>query len=368
MPLGAGPGGCASLPCAGRVNTNNGNVLVQSGPPRAGTFDPRPLLSYNTLSIQAGEVGYGWTHMFRRSIQAVGSNAANVVTGTASIYSYTSLNPTTGFYTPPSGTANTLLKSPSGWVETQPDGLSYNYNSSGALQTIKTAAGGTWSLTYSGAGLLASITDPFGRLSSFGYDGSGNIKSYQDSGGRITSYTVDTAGDLVQIISPELCLTSLGYDAVHRLKTWTNALGECTTFGYDDQSRLVQVTAPMGQLTSYSYLSNQTGVTDPLGNTQTILFNGNSQLQTLVDALGNRTSFTWNGNYLATAVERPGKRNDVPVHDIAEWRPVAAIGGAPRRRPGHLYVQCQQPGSVSSRRHGQHHDAALEQYREPRGA
>ena len=109
---------------------------------------------------------------------------------------------------------NTLQGSvSSGWTETQPDGTTFNYDTTGVLRTIRNNAGVRWTLTWdSGVDFVQHIDGPFGRRTTFAYDGSNNIRHIQDPSGRLTTLTVNGNNDLVRIVTPELCTTSLVYD------------------------------------------------------------------------------------------------------------------------------------------------------------
>jgi RHS repeat-associated protein len=162
----------------------------------------------------------------------------------------------------------------------------YTYDSVGRMlsKTITDTATGvsrTTTYTYTGSGLLASVTDPLGHVTQFAYDPEGNLASITNALGQVTQITkYDANGYPLTIIDPNGIETDLAYDARQRLIARTVA-GATTQFGYDPVGDLVQVTLPTGAYLQYRYdaAHRLTGIADNLGD---------SIIYTL-DALGNRT-------------------------------------------------------------------------------
>ena len=116
-----------------------------------------------------------------------------------------------------------------GWTETQPDGTSFNYDSTGVLRTISNRAGVRWTLTWDAAfDLVQAIQGPFGRRTSFVYNASNFVRRIMDPGGRITTLTVNANSDLTQIVSPRALRHFTIYDGSHHLLAWVNPLGDRT--------------------------------------------------------------------------------------------------------------------------------------------
>ena len=204
-----------------------------------------------------------------------------------------------------------------GWTETQPDGTTFNYDSTGVLHTIRNNAGVRWTLTWnSGSTLVSTSTGPFGRRTSFTYNASNNITRIQHPDGRITSLTVNASNNLVKIVTPELCTTSLVYDGSHDLVAWIDPLGFRTTYVFDPASAasVLAVVQPLGQRTTYSsYISNiglvtkdtirprnganfyWTVVTYPTKGRTTLTLGENNPgpPSTIINPIGNRTSYVY---------------------------------------------------------------------------
>jgi hypothetical protein len=83
------PGTEGTLPMGGswRLNIASGNLIVRVKTPAAGTFDPRPVLTYNSLSSNNVEFGYGWTEMHRQKVTS-GPLSADITKGTGAVLTY----------------------------------------------------------------------------------------------------------------------------------------------------------------------------------------------------------------------------------------------------------------------------------------
>ena len=107
--------------------------------------------------------------------------------------------------------------------------------SSGALLSITDRNGNTTTLTYDGAGRLATVTDPASRHLYFNY--------------------ADGSTPLVSSVTSDLGITvSYAYDALGRLAQLTKADGETVSFEYDAQSLITAVKDSAGKvLESHTY-------------------------------------------------------------------------------------------------------------------
>jgi len=188
----------------------------------------------------------------------------------------------------------------------------------------------TTKYTYNAKGLVASVTNPRGKITRFGYDDMGNVTSVTDPEGGVTTAEYDEAGNLVGVIDPEQQKTTYYYDALNRLirrvdsqgNAWgyaydanDNVLSEAipgkgtVAYAYDELNRTSQITYPEGDTVYFSYDAN--------GNVLTLSVNGQAasyeydELNRLVlrrdvygkgadygyDAVGNLTSITYPENH-----------------------------------------------------------------------
>jgi RHS repeat-associated protein len=142
----------------------------------------------------------------------------------------------------------------------------------------------TWAWTYLTTGgaannLVATQTDPLGKVWSFAYNPQGQRTSATNPLGQVTSYTYDTAGRLASQTEPGAngtnLVTSYSYDLRGRL-TQVSAGGETTSYTYTASGQIASVTLPNGYAISYTYDAAQ-------------------RLTAATDNRGNRTSYTLDG-------------------------------------------------------------------------
>ena len=253
--------GCRSLGGVCQINPASGNLLLQVTPPAGNTLTLLPTLSFNsTNAASASEVGNGWSHTFKRHLAIAGSSNLEITAGDGSMFGYSSMNPTNGFYQPLVGNnppVQNSLSSPQRLIgpftETRPDGWAYYYPIEGGLQALINPAGNRWTVSYNTNAVPSQITDPFNRVTTLAYNSSGKLSAIQDPTGRITSFTVNSSGNLAQITTPELCVYSLVYDGSNRPTAWINPLGDRTSYSFNASNQVTSVQSPLGQVTSLTY-------------------------------------------------------------------------------------------------------------------
>ena len=309
-----GPQGCDTM--GARVNAASGNLMFELRTTPGGVYEPPVRLSYHGIDDAASDFGNGWTSLYSQSVNEVDANTVDVTKGTGTVVRYQ--KDASGNYVPGMGSANKLVKNGGGdWTETQPDGFSLNYDSSGKLEKLENKAGNIWTLSYDGATTrVESIEDPFSRLTTFAYDGSNKIESIADPHGRVTTFTVDGSGNLTKMTTPELCVTEMTYDVDDQLTGWINPSGERTTYSFDGDRRLTEVLVPTGDRTTYTYADSfNTKIEDADGETTTLVFTGDRNLSAMVNALGERTTYVWDENTKLTEVLEPrGDCNTYTYH------------------------------------------------------
>ena len=272
-------GGTGCMISGARVDPRWLFLMLQWAPPATSGADLPLFFTYKSDASNPTELGYNWSAPYHRwtgvNSQTIPPSAIIFTPGV--IYNYTGLTSST--YSTMAPGQNTLVgNSTTGWVETQPDGTTYNYAASGVLTSVANKAGNRWTLSWdSGFNLVHSIIGPLGRRTSFAYNSSSYMTRIQDPGGRITSVTVNASGDLARITSPQLCITTLIYDGSHHLVGWVNPLGDRTSFTYaSGTSSVSAVEQPLGQQTKYSAPSLAIIATrafgDPRGGRTTIMY------------------------------------------------------------------------------------------------
>ena len=186
-------------------------------------------------------------------------------------------------------------------METQPDGTSSRYTSTGALKYQANPGGGRWTVVY-GGGLAVAVADPAGRRTTIAYDGSSKIRRIQEPGGRVTSFTVDGSGNLVRWQRPDGTRVSVWV----RRQPPADGLGSAarvvrTTFGYDPTTgQVVQAVSPLAMRTTYAYRLAGRRSSRPGRGRTTLTFDANNRLVNVRSAAGLRTTTTWTNGLPAT--------------------------------------------------------------------
>jgi YD repeat-containing protein len=284
----------------------------------------------------AGTFGFGWYMIFAQSVSNINSTTAALTKGTGASLTYTNKNATTGVYTAPAEAVNKLVQNTNGtWTETQPDGLTLNYDTSGQLAAIK-RAGNCWTMTYGtimfGQPFSNHITDPANRRATFLYTSTGigvppyTLRRFTDVVGRITTFTYFTGtlgAFLRRIQTPDQALTTIAYNpSSYGMSLWEDPLGNRTTYSYNG-TKLAAVTDPTGHLTQFGYLLGQTPgqtFTDPRSFVTTYSYNVSNQPNSVLDPLGQRSTLLWTSGQLMTAIDTAGNRTSLTYATMSDGR------------------------------------------------
>ena len=164
------------------------------------------------------------------------------------------------------------------------------FDSSGRLTGMVDHNNNTTVLTYSGSN-LTQVTDPVGRSLILQYSGS-HITKVTDPLNRMWQYAYDGGNHLVTVTDPLSKTMTYGYDFLSRITSITDKRGNLAKqIIYDSNGRVSEQRFPDGGFERYSYtLSGNmvTGatVTDALGRTKSMRFNGAGQVVGTTDELG----------------------------------------------------------------------------------
>ena len=307
------------------IDPATGNLIEQYSTPAGGPLDPVVLLSYNrAYRGNSDEYPDGWTSSFKRRIDNSASPDVDVISGSGTAYRYESGGGTA--YTAPEQAVNWLVGDGSGgWIETQPDGLKYYYDSTGKLTKLANHVGKVWTLTYTaGASGSLAITNPASLVTTLQY-ASSKLSAIIDADARRTTLTV-SSNQLTKITSPELCETQFSYVAAPgNLNARVSPAGNRTTYSYDGSNRVTNVTYPGGHKTTYAYSTSAAVVTtvytdqrgkvttfvhtvsgtdnlldtivDPVGEITTLHYEGGKAIRSVESALNKRTTFNYNATF-----------------------------------------------------------------------
>ncbi len=342
---------------ASPINVTTGNMYTQQEDlvylSAFGRFAfPR---TYNSQSPSQGSLGLGWTHPFDVELKELRPGVIRVRNGAGNIRFYELVAGSQDTYrvTAPARDTSTLVKSTSGFTETERDGLRREFDPNGRLQAIVTRAGWRTLLTYA-SGRLATVTDPGGRTFTFTYT-DGHLTRVEGPGGLFAQYTYDPQGRLIAVadaLGPRWTytysnttpsrLTSVHdasgqlveqhtYDAAGRVIATTEADGvKALTLRYVDTTH-TEVTDSLNRVTTYTFgnfgdlllvtqiqgpcvcgsrdttfqynaQGRRTRQTDARGNSTSFEYDAEGNLAKVTNALGHVTTFTFNafGQVLTT--------------------------------------------------------------------
>lgn len=173
-------------------------------------------------------------------------------------------------------------------------------------------------ITYA-SGQMQTITDPVGRSITMAYDANGHLTEISDPQlGRTLSFSVDeTSKNLMWYSDFMGRKTHFDYEAAvtgensHRVTTITDPAGVVRlTNAYDDKGRLISQTDALSRTTTYSYNSDETTITDPLGNTTVHQNNVNYELTTSTDPATNAATYQYTDHKLSTFIDRRQNRSE----------------------------------------------------------
>jgi RHS repeat-associated protein len=234
-------------------------------------------------------------------------------------------------------------------------------------------------MTYNGGGLLASVTDPFGRALQFTYDGSNKLSTITDPLGRTTTFQYDPLErSPVQITDPLGNTTQYTYNAQYQMTrkvdragqmyfytykglrpfmvadglgqpwfslanpanwavnpttlafslkrqyipgttTSTDGNGNPWQYSYDANGYIIQVTAPDASTTQYTYDPSTlmpATVTDADGHVTIYQYNSQGDRIQTTDALGHVTTYTYDPVFnQVTSVTDPNGRVTTFTYD-----------------------------------------------------
>ncbi len=186
--------------------------------------------------------------------------------------------------------------------------------------------------TYTAQGLVASDTDPLGRVTRYEYDGlgrlvrtilafgtpdqaetrneydaAGNVTAMTDERGHRTEHSYDSMNRLTQVKDALGNLTRFEYDANGNRTKATDARSFATTFAYDARDRLIRETDPLGNATAHTYNHEGDRLTtaDPLGRTTRYAYDRRHRLVATTDPAGNITRRKYNNENVLIEVTDP---------------------------------------------------------------
>lgn len=183
-----------------------------------------------------------------------------------------------------------LAASGTSWVLWTQDGAVETYNAGGQPLLVANERGDGWSFSYGPGGSLTSVSNNAGQEMSVAWSG-GRISSVVAPGGKSYQYQYNASGLLSGVTFPD----GLGNRAYHYEvtgKPWAitgfSVAGQRKTrYAYFADGRVSESGFEGGQdKSTFQYLSNQTLVTNALGQTKTYSFDASGRLVSVVRPAG----------------------------------------------------------------------------------
>lgn len=286
----------------------------------------RSFLQPISRRFELGDLGRGWTHNWRQSMQVKQDGAVVIPDQTGTPRTFYPDSRYVGRYLAQPGDQSDLRVVDDGFRLTEADGgilfyrngkLEYvedtNGNritcqyTGGRLTRLSHSAGGYLNLTYNADGYIASIADPQGRQTTYAYNGE-YLASVRAHDGRTTTYTYITTGAaqhaLAQIVSPNGNTRHYTYDERgHLTATWRNNQEEKLTFTSGDSGRVV-VTDGLGNASSlfFDHWARLIKTENPLGETVQMRFNELGRLLSVTDPDGDSASYAYDSRGNVTGI------------------------------------------------------------------
>ena len=201
-----------------------------------------------------------------------------------------------GSYTAPASAPSTLTLVSGAYKLTTPQGIQFNFNTSGQISTIVFPSGVTVTYTYT-TGMLTSISNGLGRTLTLNYTNR-RLSSVTDGTGRSVQYSFDVDGNLSSFTDAESEVTTYEYDIPGRMTKIflpLNPSTAVTTNVFDSLGRVKTQANTRGQVWTYYFAGSRSDEVDPLGNTNTLYFNRLGATLKGINALGFQVTNKFDG-------------------------------------------------------------------------
>jgi RHS repeat-associated protein len=276
--------------------------------------------SYNSQDASAdGPLGYGWNHSYSTRLLVLSDYAVALVYPDGHRAAFEKQSD--GSYKQPPETKEKLVKNANGtFTVTSANQVTYEFSSSGRLESLSDRYDNETALTYDGNGRLTGVTDAGGRsltlsytgdrISSvidnasrsvgYGYDGSGNLTTVSDLNNHATTYSYDSLHQLTSIEQPEASANPFVTNTYvgGRVTEQTDALGATTELEYDSAGAGTTVTGNgHSSIDTWDRSSFRLGSqSDPYSHVFTFTYDWRGRLSSTTDENGHTTGFGYDAN------------------------------------------------------------------------
>lgn len=201
------------------------------------------------------------------------------------------------------------------------------YDTQGNLLSVTTpvpngnTAASVTQFQYDTKGELTQITDPLNHVTKLTYTSAGLMASITDAQNNVTTYQYDQRGNRTAVIDPingSSHPTTFVYDIMNRLTGITYPDGSTVGFRYDLRGRRITATDQNGKTTTYTYddADRLTAVTDPANNTTQYAYDTEGNLLSITDANSHMTQFAYNVREWVTQTTFPSNVQESYTYDL----------------------------------------------------
>lgn len=223
-----------------------------------------------------------------------------------------------GSYTPPPGITTSLSVSSGVYVAQERLANRYAFNTNNLLDHVSDPDGNVLQFNYdaSGTNLSQVSCSSFGSAKSmnFNYSG-GRVSSVVDGAGTMT-YVYSPAGDLTNVTDTVGNTWLLGYDGSHHLTSITDPQGIVTIQNsYNSSDQVTNQISASNHSWNYYCTGEQTVEQDPLGNQTTYYYDDRQRTISVQTPDGAQTSASYDGqDHVIQTVDALGTTN-IMVYD-----------------------------------------------------
>jgi RHS repeat-associated protein len=216
-----------------------------------------------------------------------------------------------GTFTPPAGSAMTLLKTNSAcWLQER-HGDTFKFSAAGLLTNIVDQYNQPLTITYNSSNWVSTVKDWKNRTLTFNYSGTPSRLSSVSDGTRTVSFGHTTVGgtlDLTSVTDPESKTRTFRYDTNHQMIATINGANQVVTSNrYDGFGRVIeQYSQGDTNQTWRLYWSGPVNVEeDPTGARKRYSFDHKHRPTSTEDALGHVSQAFYDGQDHVTATVSP---------------------------------------------------------------
>lgn len=143
-----------------------------------------------------------------------------------------------------------------------------------------------------GTGLATRVTDPLNRVTQLGYDSAGNLNTatvmFGTSEAQTYQFTYEPVRNRLQTYTdPRQKTTTITYDDINRTATMVDPLGHQTVITLNSNGQEISAQDALQHSWTFAFLfGDPASITDPLGNTTSLFYDGAGRQIATTDPIG----------------------------------------------------------------------------------